>query len=251
MTTEKIISFAKSLAKIFGIGQMRCKNCLAPYFPDKSQSFSPTEQLCNNCLQKLMPLNGVRCKLCGVPLGKTALKKRLCSNCASEKPDWDHVACHGLYENDLRDLLLDYKFHASLYLASLFAELLFEASSCLPKPDMLIAVPMYHAHLNRRGFNQAHEISRLLAKKAGFKYSTKLLYRKKMVKAQEELTAAERKINLADSFYASDNVAKYPKIWLIDDIMTTGSTLRECARQLKKAGAIDVSVLFVGRTSPI
>lgn len=240
--------FFWSAIQNLGIGQRRCKNCFEPYFIAKEHEFFSSGDLCPKCAQAMMPLQGKRCKGCGLPLPENTGHKNLCHSCSSEQPEWNRAACYGLYENDLRAMLLDFKFHSALYLAPLFADMLLQSANCLPKPDLLVAVPMFPPNLRRRGFNQAYEICRFLAKKGGWPSSADILRRLRMARAQEELTAAERRTNLKGSFHASPKTANYKHIWLIDDIMTTGSTLRECCRALKKAGAQNISVLFVART---
>lgn len=162
-------------------------------------------------------------------------------------PPWAGIAYHGLYEGLLRELILRLKFSADLAVTPLLADFLLQACQNLPAPDYLIAIPQFTGRLRERGFNQAHETARLMAKSAGFAYRTDLLLRIKAGPPQEGLSAAERKANMQDVFRAHDRVAGQT-IWLIDDVLTTGSTCASAARCLLAKGAQAVYLLVIART---
>lgn len=167
--------------------------------------------------------------------------------CAQDPPPWDNIAFHGLYDGELRDLLLRLKFDGEIQIAKLLGEFLYNASLCLPKPDALVAIPQHPAHLRKRGYNQAHELARELACFAGLPLHTNLLKRIQRNRPQEGLTAKERRANLISTFIGSHK-AQGQHIWLIDDIVTTGSTCRAATLALKTAGARKISLLFAART---
>ena len=144
-------------------------------------------------------------------------------------------------------MLLRLKFGAETALAHVFADFLHFSSICLPRPDFIVAVPQYPGRLARRGFNQAHEIAKILAKLAGFACSANILQRVRAGMPQEGLTAEERRSNLANAFLAG-NAARGRVIWLIDDVFTTGSTCASATDALLAAGASRVYLLFVART---
>jgi Predicted amidophosphoribosyltransferases len=157
------------------------------------------------------------------------------------------LAFYGLYGGALRHALLRLKFDGHLYLAPLLGNFLLEAAACLPRPDALTAVPQHPDHLRRRGYNQAHEIAKALRDLSGLPLQAQLLARDVPGPEQARLDARNRRSNVLHSFAAAPNVAG-KRVWLVDDIMTTGSTLAAATKALLKGGAARVDVLFIART---
>ena len=102
--------------------------------------------------------------------------------------------------------------------------------------DILVPVPMHVFKRHMRGFNHTELICAYMSHATGIPFSTKLLYKIKLTNEQKKLSAAERRNNIRNSFEASDLV-KGLNIVLIDDVFTTGATVYECAKVLKKSGA--------------
>lgn len=232
------------ILEIFGFCQKRCSACLTPYFASDllEPEGLPTLRLCPACQRKLAAYQGPVCRICRVPHANA-----LCEICEKERRPWNGAASHGIYAGSLRDLILRLKFTGELQIALLLAELLYEASKCLPKPDAIVAVPQSPRRLLKRGFNQAHEIGRQLSRLTGFKMAPGLLQRIKQGVPQEGLGAQERKLNLENAFRARPEAAG-KTIWLLDDVLTTGSTCASASQELLNAGAKAVYVLFVART---
>lgn len=224
-----------------GIGERRCSHCLAPWFPREAAAL-PLCPACQPCFQRF---GAPACKLCGLPL--SAPGQRLCESCRKEKPPWSGMAFFGLYEGALRDIILRLKFDGELNLARLLAELLLEACACLPRPDVIIPIPQHPRGLLRRGFNQTREIGRFLARLSGLPLDYSLLKRVRSGPPQESLDAARRRTNLKDAFFADPRISGR-RLWLLDDVVTTGSTCRHAAGALLAAGAADVYVLACART---
>lgn len=199
-------------------------------------------RLCPACQIAMARYTGPACIRCGFPT-----PERICHDCRDDPPPWSGVAWHGLYAGALREAILQLKFGRRLHLASLFGDLLYQAAACLPGPDLLAAVPQYPKSLRRRGFNQAHEIARRLATLSGFPLASDLLYRTRGGIPQERLGAKERKRNVAGAFRASAK-AQNRTIWLVDDVLTTGSTCHAATQSLLEAGAARVFLVFVART---
>ncbi|MDR0815807.1 MAG: ComF family protein [Desulfovibrio sp.] len=236
-----------------GLGQTRCANCLAPFTPELPSNALDTPKngpagaaapLCPQCSILFTPYKGPRCPHCAVPL-QTAPAP--CALCRQNPASWDGIAAYGLYQNTLRDALLRLKFGGALFLAPLLGACLLEASCCLPWPDALTAVPQHPVHLRRRGFNQAHELAKALHKLSGIPLQTELLRRHAPHIPQTGLSAAERRRNKHHAFHAPA-AAKDMRVWLIDDVMTTGITLSAATHALRAAGAQGIYVLIVART---
>lgn len=229
-----------------GFGQKRCACCLRPYFPEVGLFYLyPTDLLCEDCQSKLFAYAGPCCSSCGNP---TEEGKKVCKVCQKDPPPWDNIAFYGLYAGKLRELILRLKFSSQFYLAPVFGDLLFQASLCLPRPDVVTCIPQTPAQLRKRGHNQTNEIARTFAKLSKLSYDNQLLCRVHAARPQEGLSSEERKKNVQGAFIAHKRVCA-KSVWLIDDVMTSGATLKDATRALKTAGAGDVSVLFLARTS--
>jgi len=238
-----------------GLCQSRCVVCLRPFSaqtepqnnfcaPDALGGAAP---LCADCAALLRPFAGPRCPRCGTPAADPAQGSGLCGACLQTPPPWSGLAFYGLYGGALRHALLRLKFDGHLYLAPLLGNFLLEAAACLPRPDALTAVPQHPDHLRRRGYNQAHEIAKALRDLSGLPLQAQLLARDVPGPEQARLDARNRRSNVLHSFAAAPNVAG-KRVWLVDDIMTTGSTLAAATKALLKGGAARVDVLFIART---
>ncbi|MDD4701453.1 MAG: ComF family protein [Desulfovibrio sp.] len=249
-----------------GLVQTRCFHCLRPFSPEgeafsahqgfAAADISSAASLCPQCRDLLAPYWGPRCPLCGLPAmpattacetSQPGQKASLCGRCITDPPPWTHAAFHGLYRESLRHMLLRLKFDGHLYLAPLLGSFLEQAAHCLPAPDALVAVPQYPTHLRQRGYNQAHELAKSLHAQTGFALRPDLLCRFRPGPAQIGLSARSRPENVRHSFASSPHVRGL-RVWLVDDVMTTGSTLRSAGLALLKAGAKRVDVLVVART---
>ena len=118
----------------------------------------------------------------------------------------------------MRHTLLRLKFDGHLYLAPLLGNFLLESVSCLPRPDVIVAVPQHPAHLRRRGYNQAHELARTLHGLSGLPLSSRLLTRPVPGQEQAHLGAKDRRSNVRHSFAASPE-ARGLRVWIVDDVM--------------------------------
>ncbi|WP_303951003.1 ComF family protein [Desulfovibrio piger] len=116
----------------------------------------------------------------------------------------------------------------------------------LPLPDAVLGIPQHKDHLRRRGYNQAHELAVALGLMLSLPVRPGLLRRPAAVPHQTGLTASRRRRNVAGTFRA-DGVRGL-RLWLVDDIITTGSTLRAAGEELRRAGAARVDVLALART---
>jgi ComF family protein len=153
-------------------------------------------------------------------------------------------------------MMLRYKYGNSLNLGDTFAEFLAEkvnAEDCLKNIDLIIPMPMHPTRLKERGFNQALEIAKVLTKNCKEKSKDKLDYkstiRQTLTPPQASLPLKERVKNIKGAFKVNTDLAG-KRIAIVDDVMTTGASLNELAKTLKKAGASHVECWVIARTLP-
>lgn len=239
---------------LLGLDEIRCSCCLRPFSPSMTEmpGDDGSLPLCPECRKLLAPFIGPRCPWCGLPFsgGEAASGCAAvvpCGACLARRPPWRALAYHGLYKGALRDLVLRFKFGGELALGRLLAGWLENAAMCLPVPDALVGMPQHPVHLRRRGFNQAHELARALHAATHIPLRPDLFVRRRDSASQSSLDAQHRARNVRGAFGIAAPVSGM-RIWLVDDVMTTGSTLQEAARTLLGAGAAEVCALVIART---
>ncbi|MDR1659769.1 MAG: ComF family protein [Desulfovibrio sp.] len=232
----------RRLRRNLGLSQTRCAYCLIPFTPESRDNAAT--QLCPACAALFTPCGAPRCLRCALPLDA---ETTLCGECLRNPPPWEGIAAYGRYQGELRNALLRLKFGGEFAMASLLGACLFKIATGLPLPDALVAVPQHPIYLRRRGFNQAHEIARILHRHAGIPLRADLLRRTAPHIPQTGLSAAERRRNTRQMFEAASQVRGLA-LWLVDDVMTTGVTLRAAAGALRDGGARETLILIVART---
>ncbi|MEA1889541.1 MAG: ComF family protein [Pseudomonadota bacterium] len=199
--------------------------------------------LCQPCLNEL-PILGTACNTCALPVATTGS----CGKCQQYPPACEQTEALFLYQEPLSQLVQQFKFSRKLEYGYLFSSLMAKKLLSRPeRPDVIIPVPLHSSRLRSRGFNQSWEITRQLSRITGIKASHKFCQRIKKTPLQTGLKASERKRNLRQAFSITANVRDL-HICIVDDVMTTGSTLEAIAAALKAAGAARVSGLVVART---
>lgn len=237
----------KNLLSGLGFGQFRCARCLE-LVDHQAAERQPAHRLCPDCNARLAPHPGARCSVCGNPTHPAQLDHNVCPACQKTSYPWRQCAWYGLYEGDLRDSILKFKFGGRLSYTSFLVDLLLYASRCLPAPDAVVPIPQAMPGLRKRGFNQAHELGKALCRISGLTFAPSLLKRAKAGPKQEQLNARERRKNMKGAFSSNKSLSGQ-KIWLLDDVMTTGSTFEAAAQTLKAAGAGDIYLLCLARTA--
>jgi ComF family protein len=192
-----------------------------------------------------------RCVQCANPLAEHEPVTR-CGACIKATPRYDATVAAVDYAPPFDALALQLKFGAQLALAPMCAQLLRDAMLATPGlalPDVLCPVPLGPRRLAWRGFNQALEMARPLAGALGVPLQARLLARPRDTPAQSTITPVARKLNVRRAFVVEGDVdGKH--VGVVDDVMTSGNTLHEVARMLKRAGAVRVTNLVFARTPP-
>ena len=200
--------------------------------------------LCTDCWGSIQRYTGPSCAICASPLVSEYSRK--CGECLRTMPPYSVVMNFGLYSGALAEAIHLLKFSGLRRLARPLGRLLTELP--LPATDGIVPVPVTTRTLRERGFNQTLLLSRSLSRHLGVPVHLNLLLKKKETPPQIGLGARERAINLRNSFEASGRLHN-KRLILLDDVMTTGATARECAKTLRKAGAREVVVVTLARSS--
>ncbi len=200
--------------------------------------------LCTAC-EAEAPRNTTCCTRCALPLGTPA---SLCGRCLRHAPPWDAAWVPFRYEWPLAQLESRFKFGGDLAAGRTLA-LLWLASQPSPEalPEALVPVPLHRTRLRRRGYNQALELAKPLARHFAVPLLHDALRRTRATHAQTELTAVQRRRNVRGAFEARFSGTVPEHVAVLDDVFTTGATLAECVRVLKKAGAARVDVWALAR----
>jgi len=199
--------------------------------------------LCAACAAEL-PRNRSCCARCALPLATAAA---LCGECQRRAPPWDAAWAPFRYGWPLDRLESRYKFGADLAAGRVLSTLWLREPCPIKLPQLLLSVPLHRSRLRRRGYNQALELARPLARAAGVPLRHDALLRRRSTAAQTELDATARRRNVHGAFALREGVALPAHVAILDDVMTTGATLAECARVLRRAGVARVDVWSLAR----
>ncbi len=199
--------------------------------------------LCADCAAEL-PRNRHCCRRCALPL---ATPTALCGQCQHRNPPWDAAWAPFRYGWPLDRLETRFKFGADLAAGRVLARLWQRESCPIPLPQWLITVPLHHGRLRQRGYNQALELARPLAQELEVPLQHDVLRRRRRTEAQTELDARARRHNVRDAFSLCPGVQMPEHVAILDDVMTTGATLAECARLLRRSGVQRVDVWALAR----
>ncbi|MCL6451424.1 MAG: ComF family protein [Acetobacteraceae bacterium] len=213
----------------------------------------PSRRLCAACLSSLLDFPPYSCARCGRPLPPPLPDagpgwNRGCPDCARFQ-HLGRVRAVGVYTGALRAAIHMLKYGGRLELAPMLGRLLARmVGACLPEAQALVPVPLHPGRLRQRGYNQAELLAREAARLLGLWAGPTGLVRLRPTRPQAGLDAGERALNLAGAFgvgRAGELVGR--RVVLVDDVMTTGATLEECAACLLRAGAaqVDAAVLAV------
>lgn len=209
--------------------------------------FGTKRPWCNQCAEKMQNLQARTsiCDRCGKYLNEAG--DSLCADCRSEEPPFDIARSVGPYDEAFRIAIKVLKFMGRRFLSVQMGQMMAETVLAEPRfwpLDLIIPVPASRGHLERRGFNQTELLACQIARRTKVKMASDILIRVKETPSQRELSKPEREKNLLCAFKVTEGRRISEKnILLVDDVYTTGSTSKECARMLIEAGAARVSVI--------
>ena len=214
-------------------------------------AISNSEHLCSSCHDKAQRILPPFCAKCSEPFAGAIESEFTCANCAHRKLEFDAAISAYRSRSVVRFVILRFKYGRQLYLrhpiAGWMAEAMVDARLRNRAFDLIVPVPLHPARLRERGFNQAHVLATMLAQKIGVPVC-RVLERIRYTTTQTAFDRSDRVENLRNAFRLRKKMAvRELRVLLVDDILTTGSTLSECARVLREAGARSVYAITAAR----
>jgi ComF family protein len=203
-----------------------------------------TATLCSECAAELPRLPATRCAVCARPLAVGGL----CGACLKRAPHFDRVIAPFVYRFPLDALIRAFKYGGRLALARALGAALAEAVAQEPA-DAIVPMPLAARRLAERGFNQAQELARAVAARTGIALLPQACRKVADTVPQAALPWSERAKNVRRAFVCDADLAGM-RIAVVDDVLTTGATLNELARVLRRAGAISVQGWVLARVLP-
>ena len=209
--------------------------------------------LCSACWRETPFINGLACDACGAPLPGFDKGRAHCDDCLITPRPWDSGRAAFLYEGNGRRIVLALKHGDRTDLAKPAARWLQHAGRDILREDtLLVPVPVHWSRLLSRRYNQAAEISRALSKITGLPACQDALLRTKRTSVQNGMSVAQRQTNMSGAITANTkrfHQLEGRRICLIDDVMTSGSTLTACTTAAYDAGADQVFVMVLARVT--
>jgi ComF family protein len=213
--------------------------------------------VCSECLAAIAPVREPQCLVCGGRLfsAQLLMGDGRCQNCRDCEPEFGRAVSFGEHEGDLRSLVHLLKYESVIPVASVLGRMLASAIAellpgCGDTPPLIVPVPLHKSKRSERGFNQAELIARAAVKRLPqpIEVAAGVLVRQRATISQVGLSREQRIANMSDAFRVRDpRRVQGRTVIVVDDVMTTGTTLSECARVLKKAGAERVWAATVAR----
>jgi ComF family protein len=205
--------------------------------------------ICGDCVRRFAPARP-RCRRCAIEVPAQAT---VCGACLKSPPVVERAIAAVAYDYPWDRLIARFKFHDGLDLTAALADRLlaaWQAAGPAP-PDLVLPIPLAAGRLHERGYNQAWELARRIARRLGVAADPLLLLRARDTLHQIDLPFGRRAANVRGAFGVDARRAHRlagRRVAIVDDVMTTGATLEEAARTLLRAGAVAVEAWVVART---
>lgn len=204
------------------------------------------QRFCSECLTQVKVITGSLCAFCG---NKTSAGSSVCPQCSSGTVYFEAAASWAVYGGTLREAIHALKYRQDMGLGEFFSTFLITLVRNRGwNFDLVLPVPISQDRRRERGYNQAELISSPIAFHFQQPHSSKALIRIKDTGTQVDRSKFERDLFLNDAFSANPATLKGRKVLLVDDIITTGSTINHCAKALKEAGASEVYAISIAKT---
>ena len=209
------------------------------------------DPFCSDCLSTVRFTTPPLCPSCGVPFAPMQGADHLCEECVLSRPPFSVARSLGAYEGTLLDAIHLFKYHGKISVGEALGRMMAQApyhSLTIGDYSVVIPVPLHPKKLRERGFNQSLVLARQVSKQISIPLDFFALRRTVHTEAQVKLSGHKRRKNVRGAFEVKDpNRIEGQRILLVDDVYTTGSTVRECSKILMKSGAQEVAVLTLAR----
>jgi ComF family protein len=199
--------------------------------------------VCPECVADFFPPSLPRCAVCAIPVGRI---DDVCGRCLSSPPSFARTTALADYAPPVDGMVTALKFGARLDLAGVFGRLLARRANAIADA-LVVPVPLAFERLSERGYNQSMQIARAYCSSTGARLEPQSVRRIRHTPPQQALALPERRRNVRGAFAAAGDV-RGRTVLVVDDVMTSGSTMDEIARVLVAAGAARVHALVVART---
>ena len=213
---------------------------------------SGPKNLCLPCRDDL-PRNTGACLQCALPTPGDG--GQICGSCLARPPPWDYAIAGLHYGFPVDRLVCRFKFNRNLACGAVLADelLLSVEEQCKALPDLIVPVPLHRTRQFQRNFNQADILARVIGNGIDVPVNSLFLKRRHRTRAQSGLDAKARRKNTRGAFSLGRTARRHDvqHVALVDDVMTTGATLSECSRLLKKAGVTTVSAWVAARAPAV
>ncbi|MFT5218058.1 MAG: ComF family protein [Planctomycetota bacterium] len=202
-----------------------------------------TQSFCAHCDRRLTRVDNP-CRACALPCPD---KKEICPRCLLNPPRWQSMTAPFEYNGLLRDYLIQFKFNEASHVSRSLCNHSIEYFNAQgPRPEVLMPVPLHRERLLDRGYNQALEIARQWSTQLDIPVDHNALQRNRATSSQSGLSAAEREKNILKAFHYQPKQT-YRHVAVVDDIVTTGSTVNEITKVLHRGGVEFVEVWALAR----
>lgn len=209
--------------------------------------------LCPSCWSSLRFINSSICSCCGYPFPFLIAHPSLCPSCFVHPPNYTWARSLLYYDDQVRPLILKYKHGDACHLAPFFALCLSgKLSSCISGNEILVPVPLHWTRLFKRKYNQSALLSQFISRSLNLEVALDALYRTRRTLDQGQFNRQGRSTNVKGAFVLNpkwQSKISNSSIIIIDDVLTTGSTINECAKVLLAAGAKQVAVATIARVA--
>ena len=211
-----------------------------------------SDGLCLECFAQINFISSPYCQQCGRPFANAQTSKKLiCGHCLKDKRNpFRMIRSAFTYDDFSKKLILDFKFYDRTDNAKSLAKWLKLSSKDMLEAgvDLIVPVPLHYTRLIKRRYNQSALLASALGKMTGVEVDCLSVVKHKNTKPQVEFSGRARVQNVKKAFSVKNlSAIKGKRILLVDDVYTTGSTLRECARAIKAAGALSVDGVTIAR----
>lgn len=203
-----------------------------------------TQALCKSCLADLPYHPFLCCPRCARPVQHRSME---CKDCQHSPPPFFRTQAIFSYDYPVDKLIHAAKFQSNFALLKLLGNLMSTHLNFKKRPDVLIPVPLHIKRLRERGYNQSLELAKYIAKNTGLLIDYTVCERCRDTPPQSSLPAKQRRVNLKDAFRVSFIQPHWQHIALVDDVMTTGTTVTELAKEFSKLGVPQIEIWCCAR----